>query len=78
MHDDVIKDVKDLKTAMWGDRSDPNGWPGVISELMRSGIEQKRTNEILTELRNAFIGILVLFGGGFISAICAFVFKTPG
>lgn len=76
MSDELAKDVKDLKTAMWGDRSDPEGWPGVMAEQKRMGMEQARTNEILMELRNSVRWINGLIITGFVTALIGIVLKV--
>lgn len=69
MPDDLSKDVKDLKVAVWGDRSDPSGWPGLLAEQARMGMEQKRTNEILMELKGSAAWIVGLLVSCFVTAL---------
>jgi hypothetical protein len=76
MHDDLHKDVDLLNKAVFGDRVDPKGQPGIISEQARMGMEQARTNEILLELRNSVRWINGLIVSGFVTALLAVVFKN--
>jgi hypothetical protein len=76
MHDDIHKTVSALDRAVFGDRDDPKGTPGVIVEQSRLSVELCRTNEILTELRNAVLWINRLLVTGFITALSALVFKV--
>lgn len=75
MSDDLKSDVHNLKVFAWGDQSDPSGWPGAKSELTRMGMEQARTNEILTELRDAAKWIVGLSMGGIVTAILGIILK---
>ncbi len=78
MHDDINRDVDLLNKAVFGDRDDPKNSPGIISEQARMSMVQERTNEILTELRNAVLWINGLLVTGFITGLVAVVFKQMG
>lgn len=78
MSDDLKQDVSLLNKAVFGDRDNPKDSPGVIAELARMSMVQERTNEILTELRNAVLWINRLLVTGFVTALLAVVFKTSG
>lgn len=78
MQDDLHKDVNLIKKAVWGDRENIKGAPGIIAEQSRMSAELARTNEILTELRNAVLWINRLLVTGFITALIALVFKANG
>lgn len=68
--------VSQLNKAVFGDRDDPKGSPGIIAEQQRMGMEQARTNEILMELRNAVLWINGLLVTGFVTALIALVIKV--
>jgi hypothetical protein len=76
MHDELHKTVTRLDNAVFGDRDDPKGSPGIISEQARMGMEQARTNEILLELRNSVRWINGLIITGFVTALVGIVFRT--
>jgi hypothetical protein len=76
MNDDLSRDVSNLKTAVYGDQSDPSGWPGIMAEQKRMGMEQARTNEILLELRNSVTWIIRLLVSGFVTALIAAFFTV--
>lgn len=76
MSDNLREEVSTLNKAVFGDRDDPRGSPGVLAEQTRLGMELSRTNEILTELRNAVLWINRLLVTGFITALIALVLKV--
>lgn len=78
MSDNLREEVSTLNKAVFGDRDDPRGSPGVVAEQTRLGMELARTNEILTELRNAVLWINRLLVTGFITALIAVVLKVQG
>lgn len=78
MHDELAKDVSLLNKAVFGDRDDPKGSPGIIAEQTRMSMEQARTNEILIELRNSVLWINRLIVSGFITALVVMVFRQAG
>lgn len=53
MPDDSENRLDQLDKAVFGDRNDPKGSPGLIADQLRMGQEQARTNEILMEMRDA-------------------------
>ncbi len=76
---DETKERVDLHhKVLFGDPSNIKESPGVIADQMRMGFEQARTNEILTELRNAVLWIVGLILTGVVTAVLALVYKTTG
>lgn len=76
MHDEMHKTVSALDKAVFGDRNDPKEYPGLIAEVARMGDEQKRTNQILMEVKNSLGWIVKLILGGFVTALLTVVMKT--
>jgi hypothetical protein len=73
---DLPERLDSLDKAVFGDRDNPKGQPGIIADQARLGAELTRTNEILTELRNSVLWINRLLVGGFVTALLAIVFKN--
>ena len=71
--------VQDLEKTVFGDRANPTERPGLIVEQVRMGLEQKRTNEILTEFRDdvrkAIGWLAALMVTGFATAVFTVIFK---
>jgi hypothetical protein len=81
MSPDEIKTLKDgfslHHKVLFGDPERLNEMPGVIAEQSSMKIEQRRTNEILMEVRNALIWIVGIVLSGVILAVLALIFKQP-
>lgn len=75
MSEELTKRVDRLDNAVFGDRDDPTEKPGLIVEQTHTAMALARTNEILTELRNAVLWIIRLLVGGFATALMALVYK---
>ena len=71
--------VHALDKAVFGDREDPKGNPGLIAETVSMKAEQQRTNEILTEMRTdlkkAFVGLCGLVFTAIGTALLSLVLK---
>lgn len=53
MSDELKEKVHQLDKAVFGDRENPSEMPGLIADRDRMSFEQRRTNEILTELKES-------------------------
>ena len=84
--EDLCDTVLALDKAVFGDREHPKDNPGLILETMRMSLEQKRTNEILTEWQKAFVDfrndakkaigwLFALMASGIFAAVCAMIFR---
>lgn len=76
MSDEIHHDVDLLNKAVFGDRENPKDAPGLIAEHESLRTALVRTNEILTELRNAVLWINGLLVTGFITALVTLVLKV--
>lgn len=75
---ELQNDVNRLNDAVFGSRDNPTEQPGLIAEHRSMRMVQERTNEILTELKNAVLWINGLIVLGFITALAGLVFKGIG
>ncbi len=75
MLEDLARKVESHDKMLRGDPDNINEKPGVIAEQRLMAVEQKRTNEILMELRNAVMWIVGLVVSGFVTAVLALVYR---
>ncbi len=78
MSDELLMRVKLHDKVLFGDPENIDERPGVIAEQRRQSSVQMRTNEILTEVRNAVMWIVGIVLTGFVTAVMALVYKTHG
>lgn len=78
MSDDIREKVDAHQIAIFGDPRNMKASPGIINEQARMSQVQERTNEILSELRNAVLWINRIIVTGFITALIAIVLKGTG
>ena len=67
--------IRDLEDAVFGDRTNPTKQPGLIVEHFRMGLEQKRTNEILTEFRGDIKKISLLVVAAIVTGVVEALLK---
>ena len=83
---EINNQVHILNKAVFGDRDDPRGNPGLIMENVSMRMEQKRTNEILTDgqrefrefrddAKKALFWLFSLLATGIAASIFAVIFK---
>ncbi len=73
---DGLRDRVDLHhRALFGDPDNIKEQPGVIADIVTMSVEQERTNEILTEVRNGILCIVALVMTGFVTALLTIVYK---
>ena len=75
-NEEIVRDVKLLNNAMFGDRENPKESPGVVADIARMGMEQARTNEILTELTGSVRWINRLILGSIVVAVLGLIVKN--
>jgi galactokinase/mevalonate kinase-like predicted kinase len=78
MEDETKALVELHHRTLFGDPSNYRDAPGVIADQMKMSREQERTNEILTELRDAVMRINWMIIAGFITAIGSVIYKATG
>ena len=66
--DNLEVSLDNIDRAVFGDRENPKGQPGIISEL-------SHMNSILLELRDSMRRINWILISAFITALCALVFN---
>lgn len=75
MSEELTKRVNLHDRVLFGDPENISEKPGVIAEQRRMSQEQKRTNEILMEVRNSLIWIVGIVLSGVLTAVLALVYK---
>lgn len=75
MNDELHETVRLHDRLLRGNPENIKDEPGVIAEQRLMSMEQKRTNEILLELRSAVLWIVGLVMTGFVTALIALVYK---
>ena len=65
--------MQTVENAIFGDRENLNGFPGLIAEVFRQGAAQVETNKILGEVRSDIRRVNWMIIGGFIAALISIV-----
>ncbi len=72
---EINERVEHLENAVFGDRSDFDARPGIISEIRRMADEQKRSGELLSDVRDSLKRLNWMVLTAVVSALLAVVLK---
>lgn len=79
MNDDDVVRIDRLDNAVFGNRDNPKGQPGIVNEIVRLSDRQKETNEILKEVQGDLRRVVWIVLGAVLTGLLAMVVRgfTP-